>query len=142
MDYAPYLAGDMWPSESKADDNVFDHLIPVQDMAPQHAVSALWKLMRNQTEFVTTEAQEEESRAYARSSVLGKALISRALGINDLSPDDTDALTVWLDDQQLARTLATGLLQSLELAPMQAAQLAMELANWLSTNNYRFTKEF
>lgn len=72
VDYGPYLDSDTWPSESKGD-------VWVGDLPPQHAASALAKLMRWAREQpALDEGQEIENEHTVRASRLCQFLEAQA----------------------------------------------------------------
>lgn len=92
-----------WPSESARNDRTGHRPVhqPIAEMAPQHAVSALHKLIRWAKESPTGRmvAYDLDSRELeVRTSPLGMALAARALGL-----DTGEALGLYAIDDPRAR---------------------------------------
>lgn len=144
IDYAPYLDGEEWPSESRTMASGKGPRTPiitdVWDMPPQHAVAALHKLVRWAKEYASSEAEEFEQEEQVRSTPLGRALTHQALGIKDFSPADLpDYRSAMLGNDQVARLLLRLMadLRSAEAVTIrQLGVLAEDLAMTLNDRGY------
>lgn len=101
VNYAQYLHGQQWPSNSSRNAVGTPALESIDAMAPQHAAACLAKLVRwvretpvGQMQLADIDTREE----YVRHTNLGHALAAKALGLPDIETvyglySDTDDLT-------------------------------------------------
>lgn len=93
INYAAYLPGSVWPSDSKRTEHGHPAIVEVATMAPQYAASALAQLVRwavHSPAGLVLEIDDVTAREeFVRRSHLGLALAARA---QSLSLDDAGAL--------------------------------------------------
>lgn len=148
INYAKYLDGDEWPSESgpaqveEATGEYTPALEPVYDMVPQHAVSALHKLIRWARDNEITEEAAERAETEVRNSHLGRLLARKALRIEDFELYSEHGVSrEALSNMEAAKAICMSVLNIAELDPMAAARLATDVALDLNNSGFQIIKE-
>lgn len=92
INYAPYLVGTVWPSDSSRGVDGKPNLLEVDQMPPQQAAASLAKLLRWATNspsgYLLELLEVGDRQEHVYRSRLGRALCARALSLSDTGEMD------------------------------------------------------
>lgn len=139
-DYDEYANSVVWPAV--VDQHTGElKLTHVDEMAPQHASSAIWKLKRWVEGQWATDMDAERAWVQWQRTTLYRALAARASGVDDLS--EAFMAAQGFNDSQAVHLVARTLLEGAgdEEDPMEIVKVAQRLVAGLYRRGYVITRK-
>lgn len=135
-DYDEYANGLVWPSIDATGE--IKHTF-VDEMAPQHAASAIWKLKRWVSQQWATETDAERAWLQWQRTTLYKGLAARAGGVDDMSAalESSQGLSDSGTVKLIARILLEGTPDDVD--PMEIIKTSQHIAGGLARRGYIVT---